>query len=150
MVKNSLQCGRPGFDPWVGPSPGEENGYSLQYSCLENSIDRGVWQAHMGSQESNLIEWLTLHAQDNMGLPNDLVICTPEQGTLHPNCLQKVWENCTKVSTTWRWSEERALGNFHPGQLFSPGGNFNPLFLPGDVWHWLETFLLVSSWGEDG
>ena len=26
-------------------SPGERNGYSLQYSCLENSIDGGVWQA---------------------------------------------------------------------------------------------------------
>ena len=24
-------------------SPGEGNGYLFQYSCLENSIDRGVW-----------------------------------------------------------------------------------------------------------
>ena len=29
----------------VGKSPGEENGNSLQYSCLENSMDRGAWQA---------------------------------------------------------------------------------------------------------
>ena len=28
-----------------GISPGEENGYPLQYSCLENSRDRGAWQA---------------------------------------------------------------------------------------------------------
>ena len=28
-----------------GRSPGEANGYPLQYSCLENSMDRGVWQA---------------------------------------------------------------------------------------------------------
>ena len=26
-------------------SPGEGNGYLLQYSCLENSMDRGVWRA---------------------------------------------------------------------------------------------------------
>ena len=26
-------------------SPGEGNGYPLQYSCLENFIDRGVWRA---------------------------------------------------------------------------------------------------------
>ena len=26
-------------------SPGEENGNPLQYSCLENSMDEGVWQA---------------------------------------------------------------------------------------------------------
>ena len=28
-----------------GRSPGERNGYSLQYSRLENSMDRGAWQA---------------------------------------------------------------------------------------------------------
>ena len=28
-----------------GRSPGEGNDYLLQYSCLENSMDRGVWQA---------------------------------------------------------------------------------------------------------
>ena len=26
-------------------SPGEGNGYPLQYSCLENPMDRGAWQA---------------------------------------------------------------------------------------------------------
>jgi len=33
------------FDPWVGRCPGEGNGNPLQYSCQENSMDRGVWQA---------------------------------------------------------------------------------------------------------
>ena len=33
---------RPGFDPWVGETPGEGNGNPLQYSCLENSMDRGA------------------------------------------------------------------------------------------------------------
>ena len=28
-----------------GRSPGEGNGYPLQYSCLENPMDRGAWQA---------------------------------------------------------------------------------------------------------
>ena len=28
-----------------GRSPGERNGYLLQYSCLENSTDRGAWRA---------------------------------------------------------------------------------------------------------
>ena len=28
-----------------GESPGKGNDYSLQYSCLENSMDRGGWQA---------------------------------------------------------------------------------------------------------
>ena len=29
----------------LGRSPGEWNRYPLRYSCLENSIDRGAWQA---------------------------------------------------------------------------------------------------------
>ena len=28
-----------------GRSPGEGNGYPIQYSCLENSMDRGAWWA---------------------------------------------------------------------------------------------------------
>ena len=31
-----------GFDPWVGRCPGEENGYPLQYSCLENFRQRSL------------------------------------------------------------------------------------------------------------
>ena len=30
--------------PGLGRSPGEGNGNPLQYSCLENPIDRGAWQ----------------------------------------------------------------------------------------------------------
>ena len=28
------------FNPWIRRSPGEKNGYPLQYSCLENLMDR--------------------------------------------------------------------------------------------------------------
>ena len=31
--------------PGSGRSPGEGNNYPVQYSCLENSMDRGAWQA---------------------------------------------------------------------------------------------------------
>ena len=34
-----------GSIPGLGRSPGEGNGNPLQYSCLENSMDRGAWQA---------------------------------------------------------------------------------------------------------
>ena len=30
--------------PGLGRSPGEGNGYPLQYSCLDNPMDRGAWQ----------------------------------------------------------------------------------------------------------
>ena len=35
----------PSSIPGSGRSPGEGNGNPLQYSCLENSMDRGAWQA---------------------------------------------------------------------------------------------------------
>ena len=34
-----------GSVPGSGRSPGDGHGNPLQYSCLENSIDRGAWQA---------------------------------------------------------------------------------------------------------
>ena len=40
-----------GSIPGVGRFPKEENGNPLQYSCLGNSRDRGIWQAIVhGSQ----------------------------------------------------------------------------------------------------
>ena len=37
-------AGDPGSTPGLGRSPGEGNGSSRQYSCLENPMDRGAWQ----------------------------------------------------------------------------------------------------------
>ena len=42
--ESACNVGDPGFIPGLGRSPGEGNGYPLQYSCLENPMDRGSWQ----------------------------------------------------------------------------------------------------------
>ena len=42
---NSGDVGDTGLIWGLGRSPGEGNGNSLQYSCLENSMDREAWQA---------------------------------------------------------------------------------------------------------
>ena len=57
MVKNRLQCDRPGFDPGLGRSLGEGNGYPLQYSGLENSMDYSPW----GLKELDMTEQPSLH-----------------------------------------------------------------------------------------
>ena len=36
----------------LGRSPGEGNGNLLQYSCLENPMDRGAWQATLKEPDS--------------------------------------------------------------------------------------------------
>ena len=46
MVKNLLANAEvTGSIPGSGSSPGEGNGNPLQYSCLENSMDRKAWWA---------------------------------------------------------------------------------------------------------
>ena len=47
MVKNppAVQETWIQFLVWEDPFPGEGNSYPFQYSCLENSVDRGVWRA---------------------------------------------------------------------------------------------------------
>ena len=46
MVKNPPEkVGDLGSIPGLGRCPGEGNGNPLLYSCLENSMDRGAWQA---------------------------------------------------------------------------------------------------------
>ena len=42
---SACKAEEPGSIPELGRSLGEENGNPLQYSCLENSMDRGAWQA---------------------------------------------------------------------------------------------------------
>ena len=39
----ACNVGDPGSVPGLGRSPGEGNGNPLQYSCLENSMDRRAW-----------------------------------------------------------------------------------------------------------
>ena len=43
--QSACNAGNPGSIPGLGRSPGEGNGYPLQYSCLENPMDREAWRA---------------------------------------------------------------------------------------------------------
>ena len=64
MVKNpSANVGDSG-DIWVqslgqGRSPGEGNGYLLQYSALENPVDRRAWQATVMASQRGEHDFVT-------------------------------------------------------------------------------------------
>ena len=49
VKKSACNAGDPGLMTGLGRSPGEGNGHPIQYSCLENPIDREAW-------------WATVHA----------------------------------------------------------------------------------------
>ena len=68
MVKNPPASAEDARDPGsisaLGRSPGEGNGNPLQFSCLDNSMDRGAWQAVVhgySCRESDMIEQLSVH-----------------------------------------------------------------------------------------
>ena len=42
--ESACKAGDLGLIPQSGRSPGEGNGNPFQYSCLENSMDRGAWK----------------------------------------------------------------------------------------------------------
>ena len=43
--ESACSAGDPGLIPGLRRSPGGGDGNPLQYSCLENLMDRGAWQA---------------------------------------------------------------------------------------------------------
>ena len=57
--ESACNVGDPCLIPGLGRSPGEGNGNPFQYSYLENSMDRGAWQAPQSfcvRKESDTIE----------------------------------------------------------------------------------------------
>ena len=52
-----------GLIPRSGRSPGERNGTPFQYSCLENSMDRGAW-------------WTTVHGVADLDTTGQLTLNT--------------------------------------------------------------------------
>ena len=61
LYTTACNMGDLGSIPGLGRSPGEGNSYPLQYFGLENSMDRGAWQAIVhGIKESETTEQLLL------------------------------------------------------------------------------------------
>ena len=62
MVKTACDAGGPGLIAGAEDPMAKGNGYPFQKSCLENSMDRGTWQAtvHEDCKESDKTEQLTL------------------------------------------------------------------------------------------
>ena len=65
-----------GLIPGLGRPSGEGNGYPLWYSCLENPMDRGAWQAtvHRVTQNQTRLKPLSTHTQKD------------RPGSWHPAC----------------------------------------------------------------
>ena len=54
-----------GFNAGLGKFPGVGDGNPLQYSCLENFMDTGAWQARVHGSESDMTECVCAHTPTN-------------------------------------------------------------------------------------
>ena len=95
--ESAYNAGDLGPIPGLGRSPGEENGYPLQNSCLENPMDRGAW-------------WATIHGvtKSQTQLSNWAYSGEPKKTSLTQGCLasisSKQWcqsFQCEQLSSCW-------------------------------------------------
>ena len=73
--ESSCGAGDPGSIPGLGRSPRGGNGNPLQYSCLENSMDRGAWWATVHGVAKS---WTQLSTHAFLPFPHDGSTCVTE------------------------------------------------------------------------
>ena len=66
--ESACNAGDLGSIPGLGRSPGEGNGYPFQYSCLENSMDRGVQQATVHGVTKSQTQLSDYHFHFSLGV----------------------------------------------------------------------------------
>ena len=84
VAKNLLPMQETQKTPFTGSipgserSPGEGNGNPLQYSCLENPVDRGYWQAtiHRIAKSQTQLS-MRAHRKLNIYLPDSTAVAFP-------------------------------------------------------------------------
>ena len=97
-----------GSIPWLGRSPGGRHGNLLQYSCLENPMERGAWQAtvHRVAKSQTQLKQLSTQTLTNSymdtwvlnGLP--ISTLTSLESVFQVGCLLGCWQrNPFKMST---------------------------------------------------
>ena len=106
--ESACDAGDPGLITGLRISPGEGKGNPLQYSWLENSMDRGTWQAtvHGCHKESDMTKHLTfsftIAEQGKQWIQKDRrVVCKPER-------LSGRWIRCTcSAPSAGNWKAAR-------------------------------------------
>ena len=94
VVKNACNAGDGGSIPESGRCPGEGNGNPLQYSCLENPMDRGAWWATVHGVRHDLVTEHACILIKGFGLTTQIIEI--EGWFDHPDN----WDNWDKIKTS--------------------------------------------------
>ena len=96
--ESSWSTGDPGLIPGLGRSSGEGNGSPLQYSCLENLMDRGAWRATVHGitkSRTRLSDWAEIeHTWMTLGVTQNTHLWT-----IHTTFTR--WCTTLKIFTIW-------------------------------------------------
>ena len=117
--------------PGLGRCPGGGNGNPLQYSCLENHMDRGAWWVTVqGVTESQ--------SQLNAHTPTHTHTHTPSHCARQPvdlgtgvglgPALRKALRGFMKIRKAERFTLETSFNAWQPSTLGSPGGSVGKEF----------------------
>ena len=117
---NAGATGATGLIPGSGRSPGGGHGNPLQYSCLENPMDRGAWRLTVhGVTKSEVTKHSTAHTM-YWGFPggSDSIESTCNAGDLGSiprlrRLLEKVMDTCSSIFA-WRISWTGGLVDYSP------------------------------------
>ena len=143
-VKNLPNAGDSGSIPGSGRASGEGNGYPLQYSCLENPMDRGAWRAIVCGVTKNQTQlkrnWSDLackHREDVVRQEVSLLLLL-----LLLSHFSRVWLCVTP---------ETAAHQAPPSLGFSRQEHWSGLPFPSpthesEKWKWSCVRLLATSW----
>ena len=119
-----------GSIPGSGRSPGEGNGNPLQCSCLENSMDRGAWQATVHAVPKNSVQFSRSVVSDSLqrhGLQHTRLPCpSPTPGVYSNSCPLSQWCHPIISSSVIPFSSRPqsfpASGSFQMSQFFTKDG----------------------------
>ena len=129
-IESACNAGDLGSIPGSGRSPGEGNGNPLQHSCLENPMDRGVWQA-------------TVHGVTRVR--HDLVT-KPPPPYIRPKFLMFYkWRLCRwleRYAIYYKWSTSSA---HHRCILYLTLEKFKCVYTNVCVWHQLRDITRRSN-----
>ena len=99
-----------GLIPGSGRSLGGWNGNPLQYSCLENSMDRGAWRAsvHEEAQRWTWLKWLSMQVRrcwdrlgKNVGLRQMSYAYNSPAGILSSRSYSTLTNACRSIKKRW-------------------------------------------------
>ena len=135
--ESAYNAGGMGLIPGSGISPGEGNGNLLWWSCLENLIDRGAWQATV-SGIAKRQTWLSEHTHtDFINAVKQMSSCTIYEYVP----LQVEYEYFLHLFKPAKWAisvsltifKSNSLWNFVMNHAFS----ISPFVLHLWIWHYL-------------